>query len=277
VNEAGDAGLTQGMERARGAVRLSASLGEGRVRVADLAQSGCGRLLFPAVAETAALEAVVVNTSGGLTGGDRFEIAARVEAGASLVLTTQACEKIYRSSGGDAVVATRLTLAAGTQLSWVPQETILFERSELSRTLHVEMAETAKLVVVEAVLLGRRASGETIREIRFRDSWRVRRGGRLVFAEEMRLGEDLTAALAGRATLAGAAGFATVLVVAKDAETRLADLRRLTIDEAVECGFSSFDGLCLGRLVAQDGASLRTGLVCVLQALGGAVPRVWSI
>jgi urease accessory protein len=277
VNDAGDAGLAQGMERARGAVRLSASLGEGRVRVADLAQSGCGRLLFPAVAETAALEAVVVNTSGGLTGGDRFEIAARVEAGASLVLTTQACEKIYRSSGGDAVVATRLTLAAGTQLSWVPQETILFERSELSRTLHVEMAETAKLVVVEAVLLGRRASGETIREIRFRDSWRVRRGGRLVFAEEMRLGEDLTAALAGRATLAGAAGFATVLVVAEDAETRLADLRRLTIDEAVECGFSSFDGLCTGRLVAQDGASLRTGLVCVLQALGGAVPRVWSI
>jgi urease accessory protein len=277
VNDAGGGATAQAMERARGAVRLSASLAEGRVRVADLAQSGCGRLLFPAVAETAALEAVVVNTSGGLTGGDRFEIAASAQAGASLVLTTQACEKIYRSSGGDAVVATRLTLEAGAHLAFVPQETILFDRSKLARTLHVEMDETATLVAVEAVLLGRRASGETIREIGFGDSWRVRRGGRLVFAEELRLGEGLAAALAGRATLAGAAGFATVLIVSEDAERRLADLRRLTMDEAVECGFSSFDGLCLGRLVAQDGASLRMGLVAVLQALGGAVPRVWSI
>jgi urease accessory protein len=277
VNDAAGGATAQAMERARGAVRLSASLAGGRIRVADLAQSGCGRLLFPAVAETAALEAVVVNTSGGLTGGDRFEIAASARAGARLVLTTQACEKIYRSSRDDAVVSTRLTLEPGAHLAFVPQETILFDRSKLSRTLHVEVEDTATLLVVEAVLLGRRASGETIREIGFRDSWRIRRGGRLVFAEEMRLGENLATALSGRATLAGAAGFATVLMVAREAENRLADLRRLTIDEAVECGFSSFDGLCVGRLVAQDGASLRTGLVSVLQALGGTIPRVWSI
>jgi urease accessory protein len=277
VNYAAGCATVQAMERARGAVRLSASRAEGRVRIADLAQSGCGRLLFPAVADTAALEAVVVNTSGGLTGGDRFEIAASVEAGASLIVTTQACEKIYRSSEGDAVVATRLMLETGAHLAFVPQETILFDRSKLARTLHVEMDETATLVVIEAVLLGRRASGETIREIGFRDSWRIRRGGRLVFAEETRLGEDLAAALAGRATLAGAAGFATVLVVSHEAEGRAASLRSLTMDEAVECGFSSFDGLCVGRLLAQDGASLRTALISVLQALGGAVPRVWSI
>jgi urease accessory protein len=277
VNDAAGCATVQAMERARGAVRLSASRAEGRVRIADLAQSGCGRLLFPAVAETAALEAVVVNTSGGLTGGDRFEIAASVEAGASLIVTTQACEKIYRSSEGDAVVATRLTLETGAHLAFVPQETILFDRSKLARTLQVEMDETATLVVIEAVLLGRRASGETIREIGFRDSWRIRRGGRLVFAEETAVRDDLAAALAGRATLAGAAGFATVLVVSHEAENRAASLRSLTIDEAVECGFSSFDGLCVGRLVAQDGASLRTALISVLQALGGAVPRVWSI
>jgi urease accessory protein len=265
------------MERARGAVRLSACLAGARVRLADLAQSGCGRLLFPTVAKAAALEAVVVNTAGGLTGGDRFEIAALAEAGASLVLTTQACEKIYRSSGGEAVVSTRLTLEAGSHLAFLPQETILFDRSRLARMLQVDMAATATLVLVEAVLIGRRAAGETIRETSFRDSWRIRRDGRLVFAEEMRLGVDLAEALGGRATLAGAAGFATVLVVAPDAEDRLAELRGVTINEAVECGFSSFDGLCLGRLVAQDGASLRAGLALVLQALGGAVPRVWSI
>jgi urease accessory protein len=277
VNDAAGGAAAPAMERARGAVRLSATLAAARVRVADLAQSGCGRLLFPAVAEAAPLEAVVVNTAGGLTGGDRFEVTAQAEAGASLVLTTQACEKIYRSSGGEAMVSTRLTLGARSHLAFLPQETILFDRSRLARTLDVGMAATATLVLVEAVLLGRRASGETIRETGFRDSWRIRRDGRLVFAEEMRLGEDLAEALGGRATLAGAAGFATVLVVAPEVEDRLSELRRLTTDEAVECGFSSFDGLCLGRLVAQNGVSLRAGLVSILQALGGAVPRVWSI
>lgn len=277
MSDGGLTGATTRLERARGAVRVSAALRDGRSRIEDLMQSGCGRLLFPAVPTGSALEAVLVNTSGGLTGGDRLEVAASASAGASLTVTTQACEKVYRSSSGDAVVSTRLELAAGASLAWVPQETILFDASRLARSLDVTMDASATLIVVEAVLLGRRASGETIREIAFRDSWRVRRGGRLAFAEETRLGDRVEEAMGARATLAGGAAFATVLLASPDAEGRLEALRAVTINEAADLGFSTFDGLCVGRLVAQDGASLRAGLVPVLQALGGAVPRVWSI
>jgi urease accessory protein len=127
------------------------------------------------------------------------------------------------------------------------------------------------------VLLGRMASGEMFREGVFRDSWRVRRGGRLVFAEAMRLSGNAGETLARRATLGGAAAFATVLVTGGDSDALRDRARDLITNEAVEAGFSSFDGLCVARLVAQDGAALRRTLVPLLAALGSVTPRVWSL
>ncbi|MDQ0467577.1 urease accessory protein [Labrys wisconsinensis] len=265
------------MERARGRVGLAVARRDGRNAVADLAQAGCGRLLFPVVAAGAALEAVVVNTSGGLTGGDRFAAAVEVRPGAAVVATTQACEKIYRSTGETAEVETRLTLGAGARLAWLPQETILFDRARLARRLEVAMDEDASLLAVEAVLLGRKASGESLTAGAFHDSWRIRRGGRLVLAEETGFAGDVAATLAAGATLAGAAAYATVVLVDPAAEARLAVARDLLTNEAIEGGISSFDGLCVARLVAQDGGALRAGLIPLLRALGGEVPRVWSL
>jgi urease accessory protein len=265
------------LERARGAVALSVRRRDAVNAIDGLAQAGCGRLLFPAVARGEPLEAVLVNTSGGLTGGDRFTAEIAVGAGAAAVATTQACEKIYRSDGADALVETRLALAEGARLAWLPQETILFDRSRLVRRLSVDVAGNATLLLVEAVLLGRKASGEAYRDGLFRDSWRVRRGGRLVFAEEMRLAGPVGETIARRATLAGAVAFATVLAVGGDGDALRDTGRDLTMNKAIEVGFSSFDGLCVARLVAQDGAALRRALVPLLAALGGSVPRVWSL
>jgi len=265
------------MERARGSVSLAVARRDGRNAVADLAQAGCGRLLFPAVAAHAALEAVIVNTSGGLTGGDRFATTVEVLAGAAVVATTQACEKIYRSSGETAHVETRLTLGEGAHLSWLPQETILFDKARLARRLDIAMAETASLLAIEAVLLGRKASGESLTAGSFKDSWRIRRGGRLVLAEEAGFAGDVAAALSARATVSGASAYATVVLVDRAAEARLAAARDVLINHAADGGISTFDGLCVARLVAQDGAALRAGLIPLLRALGGEVPRVWSL
>jgi urease accessory protein len=263
------------LERARGSITLGVARRGDRHAVAELAQAGCGRLLFPAIAPGTPLEAVVVNTSGGLTGGDRFDAAIHVAPGARALVTTQACEKIYRSDGSDAHVETRLSVGKGAHLAWLPQETILFDRSRLRRKLHIEVAADAGLLAVEAVLLGRKASGERLTQGLFRDSWRVRRAGKLIFAEEMAFEGDLAARLAAVTTLKGAAAYASVLLVAPDAASHLQAARDVLTNEAVEGGISTFDGLCVARLIAQDGAALRRELVLLLRALGGELPRVW--
>jgi urease accessory protein len=265
------------LERATGRVALAVAPRGGRHVISDLAQAGCGRLLFPRIPGEGPLEAVVVNTSGGLTGGDRFEASLRIERGGKAIATTQACEKIYRSGGDDAVVETRLSIGEAASLAWLPQETILFDRARLVRRLTVDMAASASLLLAEAVLLGRVASGERLQAGLFRDSWRIRRGGRLVFAEELKLSGDLEGVLAKRPTLSGHAAFATVLLAAPDGPQRMEAARALLTDRAIEGGISTFDGLCVARLVAQDGARLRSALVPLLAALGGTVPRVWSL
>ena len=263
------------LERARGSISLGVARRGERHAVAELAQAGCGRLLFPAIAAGTPLEAVVVNTSGGLTGGDRFDAAIHVAPGARALVTTQACEKIYRSSGETAQIATHLMAAAGAQLSWLPQETILFDKARLHRTLAIEIEDSTTLLMMEAVLLGRLASGESLTAGSFRDSWRLRRAGRLVFAEELALEGDVAARLAPRATLNGTCAYATILLAAADASERLTAARELLNNEAIEGGASTFDGLCVVRLVAQDGAALRRTLVPLLRTLGGELPRVW--
>ncbi|MDQ0396254.1 urease accessory protein UreD [Labrys monachus] len=263
------------LERAWGRVFLGVAPRDGRHAVAELSQSGCGRLLFPAVARDAALEAVIINTSGGLTGGDVFKADIHLESGTKAVLTTQACEKIYRSDGTDADVETRLHVEEGAALAWLPQETILFDGARLKRRLIVDMGETSNLLAMEAVLLGRKASGESLTRGLFRDSWRVRRGGRLVYADETAFEGDLAARIGAAAALKGASAYATVLLAAPDAASRLDAAREVLNNEAAEGGISTFDGLCVGRLIAQDGAALRRVLVALLRALGGELPRVW--
>src|SRR5262249_61940400 len=128
-------------------------------------------------AETPA--AVIVNTAGGIAGGDRHALNVDVGAGARLTVTTAAAEKVYRSLGPESVIEVRLSLGAGARLAWLPQETILFDRARLRRTIAVDLAENADLILVEAVTFGRTAMGETVRQGRLVECLRGRRGGGL--------------------------------------------------------------------------------------------------
>ncbi len=278
---------TRDLERARGRIALSVRAIEGRNAIDDLGQAGCGRLLFPVRPASAPLEAVVVNTGGGLTGGDRFRVSVEAGPGADVTLTTQACEKVYaaaRAAGAvsalPARVSTRLKLGPGAALRWLPQETILFEGSALARTLGVEMAEDSTFLAVEAILLGRQAMGETVSRAAFRDSWRIRRGGRLVFAEELAAGGDAPwERLRGAPSLLGEshAALATILHVGPSAGEGLDEARAIMEQEGVEGGVTAFDGLCVMRLAASSGLRLRRALVALIQGRpGGVLPRVWS-
>jgi urease accessory protein len=276
-SESGAARGLVALERANGAVRLGFHAQHGLSRLSVMFQQGSARARLPRTADGVP-EAVLMNIAGGLTGGDRMSYAVEVGAGAAAAVTTQAGEKIYRARDGAAEVQVRLTLGGGARAEWLPQETILFEGARLRRRLDVDMAENASLLAVEALVFGRTARGESMRTGLVHDQWRVRRGGRLVFADGLRLDGQVASRLARPALLAGGCAAATVLLVAPDAESRL-DAARAALDGApAEGGVSAWDGLLASRLAAQDGAALRTTVVALLAALRGGrpLPRVWQ-
>lgn len=266
--------------RAQGAVRVAARLRDGRPALADLHQAGSARALFPREPAPGLL-AVLLNTAGGVTGGDHFDWHAEAGPGASLTLTTQAAERIYRARPGEtARIATRLAAGQRARLDWLPQETILFDGGALERTLEADLAPDATLLAVEALVLGRQAMGETVHAASFTDRWRIRRDGRPVWADTLRLVGPV-AELAARPALFGPnRAAATVLLVGPDAADRLARARGLLDAEAcaVEAGASARDGVLALRLLAPTGRTLRSALAPLLAGLRGApLPRVWTI
>ena len=269
-----EAAVTFAANRAVGHVSLAlAATPRGTVRTITR-EDGSLRVRFPKTV-TGAREAVLVNTAGGIAGGDRFAVNLALGAGAQLTVTTAAAEKIYRSLGPDACVDVRATLADDAELMWVPQETILFDRARLARTITIALAASAKLLLAETIVFGRSAMGETVHEGSFADRWRVRRDGRLIFAENFRLDGRVTERLNQAAVAGGCPAIGTLLAVPGD-DAAVAAVRIVSGEFRGEVGISAWNGLALARLAARDGVTLRHDLSVLLSALGHrALPRIW--
>ncbi|WP_246548058.1 urease accessory protein UreD [Ancylobacter oerskovii] len=274
--------IVPGALRSRGRLLLHARFADGRTIPDRLEEEGPSRIRFPAAARRGrSLEGIILNTGGGVAGGDHF--AARMEAGegARLVLTSQAAEKCYRSDGGVSRLSVDLAVEAGASLDWLPQATILFDGARVTRSIRAEVAEGARLLLVESVILGRTARGERFTYGRLTDSWRIRRGGRLIYADGLSLDGAVGGVLARRACANGWAAFASLLLVAPDAMGRLDALRE--VGEAlhemradVEIGVSAWDGMACVRLLAQDGAGLDAAIRRLIAPLGVCdPPRIW--
>lgn len=263
-------------QRSKGIARLAAKFAGGRTRLDIFYQEGAAKIRIPDTHD-GRMEAVLINTSGGLTGGDR--IAWQIEAGTGthVTVTTQACERIYKSSGGHAEVNSSLEVGANAVLHWLPQETILFNDAALKRRLDVELHATAEFIGLEAVLLGRKAMGEILTNGLFRDRWRVRRAGRLIHAEDICLSGDLRALTARSAVLGEARAFATLLYCGPRAESLLPALRVLFGDASA--GASLWNGKLVMRLVAPEGYDLRKMLIPAISLLrnGDPAPKVWNL
>jgi urease accessory protein len=259
--------------RATGHIALRVAAAGARTRRERVFEDGSLRVRFPNAAPES-LEAVIVNTGGGMTGGDRFTIELIVGEGASLIVGAAAAEKIYRSSGPNAEMTIRLKLCRGARLAWLPQETIMFDNARLSRRIDIDLGPGASLLMAEAVVLGRTAMGEAMNFGLFADLWRVRREGRLIFADGVRLDGAVAAKLTAPAVTAGGIAMATVLIAPCDNET-CACVRAACEQFTVEVGISCWNGIAVARLCAKDGAALRHDLVAALAAIGQHVPRLW--
>jgi urease accessory protein len=260
--------------RARGTVAFDVQLADGLTRRRHLHESGSLRVRFPSP-EADGLSAVFVNTAGGVAGGDRFDIDVAAGEGARLTLTTAAAEKIYRAEMDPAELNISLKAAAGAHLGWLPQETILFDRAKVSRKIDIDLAESASLLLCEIVVFGRAAMGERMLHGEFVDRWRLRRGGRLVFAETVRLDGDIGGKLANPAVARGGVAIGTALIVPGD-EALVERIRTLSDSFGGEVGISAWNGFAMARFCAQDAARLRADMMAVLsRASGSALPRLW--
>jgi len=261
--------------RARGSVNFDVHQVEGVTRRRQLHESGSLRVRFPSP-EADGLSAVFVNTAGGVAGGDRFDIEIGVGEGSRLAVTTAAAEKVYRAAAGPAArLDISLRAAAGSQLAWLPQETILFDRARVSRRIDIDLADSASLLLCEIVVFGRAAMGERMLHGEFVDRWRLRRGGRLVFAETIRLdgriGEKLSKAPVAR----GGGAIGTALIVPGD-DAVVQRMRELSDSFRSELGVSAWNGFAMARFCAQDAAELRADMMAVLgRASGSTLPRLW--
>ena len=260
--------------RARGSVSFDVRAQDGVTRRGKLHESGSLRVRFPSP-EGAGLSGVFVNTAGGVAGGDRFDVDIAAGEGTRLTLTTAAAEKVYRAAGLPAQLNISLKVATGAHLAWLPQETILFDRARIARSIDIDLEEGASLLLCEIVVFGRAAMGERMREGEFVDRWRVRRGGRLIFAETVRLDGDIGEKLARPAIGGGAVAVATALIVPGD-EALVDNIREISASFGTEVGISAWNGFAMARFCAQDAARLRTDVMAVLsRASGEGLPRLW--
>lgn len=260
--------------RAIGSVAFETVLSAGKSRRGKVHEAGSLRVRFPSP-ETDALSAVLVNTAGGVAGGDRFSVTIAAGRDSACTLTTAAAEKIYRTHGPPAEIDVSLQVAAGAHLAWLPQETILFDRARLDRRIDIELEDGASLLLAEIVVLGRAAMNETMREGAYSDRWRLKRSGRLVFAETLRLDGDIAATLAQRAVAGGGTAVATVLI-APAGEDVVERVRAAAAAFAGEVGISAWNGFAVARFCAKDAAALRGDVMKVLAQIDAkALPRLW--
>lgn len=271
------------LARSEGRVELRYRRREAVSALAHLYQRGCGRVRFPTVDHAEYPEAVLINTAGGLTGGDHMSYQIALDEGAGLTISGQAAEKIYRSVSSTAVIEAEIHVACGAVLEWLPQETILFEKGRLRRMNSVHLEAGSRLMALEATLFGRTAHGETLRSASIRDGWKIWRDGKLLWFDNFVLEGDIHAKSLRPAVLDGAKGMATILIADDQAGSYLEVARKLCRECGVRAVATCRDELLIMRVLAGSGYELRKSLAQILTGmrteLAGhavALPKVWE-
>jgi urease accessory protein len=278
-----DALSDKSLQRADGCGRLVLSGSENGTRIEDVFERSPTRIMFPRIGSRPVEEAVIINTGGGVAGGDRLECSVTALPGASIAVTSQAAEKVYRALYEPARVATRLNAQESAKLAWLPQETIVFNWARLHRTTEIELFSGAELLALEWLVLGRAAHGEVVVGGNITDSWRVKKDDRLIWADSFRITDEIFPHLKTRALLSNCIAIATLVYFGLELEKRLDFLREIIPSLGCNCAATLVSGLIVARFAAKASSDLKLALRSFLQQLGPElgsgpfrVPKMWS-
>ncbi len=260
------------MQRANGQIKF----GLNGSRVTRLYQSGSSKILLPKT-YGAMREAVLLNTAGGVTGGDTVDIS--IEASdCKLVATSQTAERLYKSSMHPARISIDLNLNKSATLHWLPQETIIFQGAAVDRTINLNMSADSSCLIAETIILGRQAMGEKLEECHFTDNWRLYKDGILFHAESLRLTDDVEELVKSNAGINGARMISTIFSAGANTEHLKPIIEKNLPLENSMCAATYLNQKLIVRLVTNNSAGGRTDLNKILCALRGCpMPRVWQI
>lgn len=269
-----------------GRAEIKFSVSDGQTRLAHLYQHEPLRVLFPAPAKGDIPQAALVTTSGGLVGGDHLAISITAEAGSAAMAVAQAAEKVYRSTGEDCVIEVELQAEDGAWLEYLPQETILFDGARLRRQTNIDVHPGARLLAGEMLVFGRIGRGERMQTGFVRDAWKISIGGRLTWADALRLDGDMVAHLEHPAGLGGAASMATAVFAGPDAADHLGYGRAFfgECEDGVIGGASLVNGVLTARWIGADAQALRksfadywAGMRARIMGYPAKLPRLWDV
>jgi urease accessory protein len=271
------------LQRAEGIGRIVVSGSKDGTRIAEIFQRSPIRILFPKDGGSEVGEAVLVNTAGGIAGGDRLEYAVTALPHSAIAVSSQAAEKVYRALSETARVSTRLTASESAKLAWLPQETIVFNWARLSRETEIDLFSGAELLALEWLVLGRAAHGEEMVAGHIADSWRVKKDGRLVWADSFRITDDIFPHRHRKALLSDYKAFGTLVYFGPCLDKRLEFSRAIAPSLECDCAVTSVGELMIVRFAARVFSNLRLALRGFLEQfsreLGPGpfrVPKLWS-
>lgn len=252
-------------QRATGHVKLHMKTGG----VDQLREAGSAKIRLP----PGTREAYLINTAGGLAGGDNFSYDLALAQNSKLTITSQAAERVYRSLGPPAKIECAINLEEGSRLNWLPHETILFDGASLSRQIRIEMDMRARFLGLEATIFGREASGENINSVYFCEEWQIKQAGKLIHTDILKIDGALPNS---KATLGDNRAIATIILIDPNAGTVLERLREKIGSYG---GASARNGKLVARLVAKDGMILKKTIVSALSVLASPaeLPKTWAL
>ena len=272
-----------GLQRADGYGRIVLSGSENGTRIEDVFERSPTRIMFPRTGSRPVEEAVLINTGGGVAGGDRLECSVTALPGASIAVTSQAAEKVYRALHDPAQVATRLKARESARLAWLPQETIVFNGARIQRTTEIELFSGAELLALEWLVLGRAAHGEIVVDGSVLETWRVKKDGRLIWADSLRITDEIFLHLNRKALLSNFNSIATLVYFGPDLETKVEFLREILSALGCDCAVTLVSGIIVARFAAKQSCDLKLALRTFLQHFEPEltpgpfrVPKMWS-
>jgi len=271
------------LERANGVGRIVLIGSERGTRIADVYQKFPIGLVFPRIGDDLVKEAVIINSSGGIAGGDRLEIEVVALNNASVAITTQAAEKVYRALDRPARIGTRLKACGTAKLAWLPQETIVFNQARICRQTEIDLCAGAELIALEWLVFGRAARGEEVTSGHISDSWRIKRDGHLIWADGFRVSDEVFAQLHRKALLSNWKAIGTLIYFGPSLDKRLRILREIAALLDCHCAATIVGAIIIVRVAAAASSDLRRGLRSLLEQFSRelgpgpfGVPKMWS-
>jgi len=271
------------LQRASGNVRMRFKIGPSQPNTVldKLYQDGCSKVRFPQPENEQTFEAVLINTAGGLTDGDRISTSLDWQADTQAIVTTQAAERIYKSRHAKAHLVTELNIAEGAAACWIPQETILFNGGRYRKETSVYLAHNASFFGMESLVFGRSAMGESVNKGSVQEIWKIHVDGKRVFTDAIHINDkqhgDIQKHLNQPAIANGASAIATLVYVNQNCSDRLTELRATIENSSLTGGATCLGQLVVIRLLSKSSMELRKTLIRLFNVVHNTtIPRVWN-